>query len=209
MKKNVIAGILVTLAVAGIVTGMVFNATKCKKAEPPKPKPKPIIVEVEKVIEEPEEEFAEEEAKEEVEESTPSDGGVDVANEEYSTSAFTTYTESDAIDLAKLMYAECRGVDSATERACVAWTVLNRADMYGMSISDVLRAPGQYAFSEDLPVDESLLSLAKDVLERWSNGTERLLPMEYIYFSGDGVKNYFRNGNGDIWDYSTESPYQY
>lgn len=127
------------------------------------------------------------------------------------------YTDGDAIDIAKLLFKECGGVDSKTEQACVAWCVLNRVDESGTSIHDVLRSPNQFAFYESTQVRDDLLELAYDVLSRWNdekNGIEdsgRVLPKEYTYFSGDGSHNYFRNafdGSFDVWDYSLESPYE-
>lgn len=127
------------------------------------------------------------------------------------------YTESDVVDIAKVLLRECGGVPSRTEQACVAWCVLNRVDCYGSSIYEVLRAPNQFAFNELADVTDELYWLAKDVLTRWNdekNGvinSGRVLPKDYIYFHGDGVHNYFRNafdGNYEIWDYSLESPYK-
>lgn len=127
------------------------------------------------------------------------------------------YTDADAVDIAKLLYRECRGVASVTEQACVAWCVLNRVDETGESVYSVIRAPGQFSFSEYAPVEEDLLSLAYDVLGRWNaerNGAEdvgRVLPKNYTYFHGDGIHNYFRNAFRrpyEIWDYSLKSPYE-
>ena len=127
------------------------------------------------------------------------------------------FTEDDAVDLAKVLLRECGGVPSKTERACVAWCVLNRVDEYESSVYDVLREPNQFAFSESTEVRNDLYELAEDVLMRWNdekNGildSGRVLPREYMYFHGDGVHNYFRNafsGDYDIWDYSIESPYE-
>ena len=47
------------------------------------------------------------------------------------------YTQQDAIDIAKVLYNECRGVDSITEQACVAWTILNRVDFNNSSVYSV------------------------------------------------------------------------
>ena len=126
------------------------------------------------------------------------------------------YTESDAIMLAKLLYNECRGIDSVTEQACVVWTVLNRVDAGGGSIAQVVTAKSQFAYS-DAPVWDNLLWIAKDVLARWNaeqNGdtsSGRVLPQDYKWFIGDGKHNYFRNkydGEYDVWDYSLPSPYE-
>ena len=127
------------------------------------------------------------------------------------------YTEQDAIDIAKVLYHECRGVPSVTEQACVAWTVLNRVDLYNSTVYAVVRAPHQFAFYESAPVHDDLLDLAYDVLDRWShekNGeinVGRVLPKEYIYFEGRNGHNHFRDnysGSYNLWDYSLESPYK-
>ena len=126
------------------------------------------------------------------------------------------YTEQDAIDIAKVLYNECRGVPSKTERACVAWVILNRVDNRGSSIYKVVREKYQFAFSENTPVKDSLLELAYDVLDRWSreksgeSDVGRVIPQDYEYFNGDGVRNRFRNkysGTYSVWDYSYDSPY--
>lgn len=127
------------------------------------------------------------------------------------------YTEYDAIDIAKVLYHECRGIASKTEQACVVWTVLNRVDKFESTIYSVLRAPNQFAFYEDTPVWDELLDLANDVLNRWNrekNGeinVGRVLPCEYLYFEGRNGHNFFRDNYSDlytVWDYSLESPYE-
>ena len=126
------------------------------------------------------------------------------------------YTEQDARDLAKVLWKECRGVNSKTEQACVAWTVLNWVDIDKISVSKEVRKPGRFAFYESTRVDQGMLDLAHDVLDRWvreKNGETdvgRVLPKDYLYFEGHGGHNYFRNafkGNYTVWDYSLPSPY--
>lgn len=127
------------------------------------------------------------------------------------------YRDSDIVMLAKLMYRECGGVLSDTEKACVAWTVLNRVDENEETISEVITAVHQFAYCADTPVDDELYRLAEDVLVRWNNeknGEEnvgRVLPHDYLWFSGDGEHNHFRNaykGQFSIWDYSLDTPYE-
>ena len=127
------------------------------------------------------------------------------------------YTEQDAIDIAKVLYRECRGVPSKTEKSCVAWTILNRVDLYDSPIHEVVRADSQFAFCENTPIWDELLELAYDVLERWNrekNGevsVGRTLPKEYVYFYGKNGRNYFRDnyeGGYQIWDYVLDSPYE-
>jgi len=129
------------------------------------------------------------------------------------------YTDAEIIMLAKVLYLECRGL-SDTEKACVAWVICNRVDNTGEfyaqnTISAVITAPYQFAYSYDTPVWDSLYELASDVLERWNaerNGETdvgRVLPSEYLFFYGDGQHNYFRTTyqGGTQWDYSLDSPY--
>lgn len=127
------------------------------------------------------------------------------------------YSEQDAIDIAKVLYRECRGVRSKTEQACVVWTILNRVDNDDSSVYSVVRAPHQFAFKEGTKVDDELLELAYDVLERWNmekcgeTNVGRVLPKKYMWFGGRNGHNYFRDrfrGEFKIWDYSLSSPYQ-
>ena len=131
------------------------------------------------------------------------------------TSSSYYYTDQDINNLAKLLYAECRGLPSETEIACVAWVVCNRADNRGLSITQVITQRGQFAFSYSLPIQTRYYNIAYDVLWRWAaekNGSGdvgRVLPKEYMYFHGDGKHNYFKTSHrgGLYWDYSLPSPY--
>lgn len=130
------------------------------------------------------------------------------------------YTENEVVMMAKVLYRECRGIPSDTEKACVAWSVCNRVDsddFSGSTITEIITAPNQFAYSYDTPVWDELYDLALDVLTRWNserNGevsVGRVLPEDYTYYTGDGVHNYFRNqykGNYSIWNYSLPSPYE-
>ena len=119
------------------------------------------------------------------------------------------YTDADAQALAQMAWGECRGVgalaaDDKTisgtyQKAATMWCVLNRYDAgFEDSIVEVAAAPYQFhGYSAGNPVDEELLELAYDVLERWQaekNGganAGRILPAEYLFFVGDGEHNYF------------------
>ena len=121
--------------------------------------------------------------------------------------------------LARLVYAEGRGVASQTEQACIIWTVLNRVDTYGKSISETILAPHQFSYREDAPFYDDfgrdLRELARDVLQRWTleNMGEadvgRVLPSNYFFFASKNGHNWFRMGYTDTeyWDYSFISPY--
>lgn len=123
----------------------------------------------------------------------------------------------DAVDMAKLLAYECRGMEDLTEKACVLWTVMNRVEKNGDTIHNVLRLASQYAFYEESEYSEEDFCLALDVIARWekeqSGQTDvgRVLPKEYMWFFGDGQHNWFCDqfsGDYNLWDYSLDTPYQ-
>ena len=208
MYKKIIS-ISVVIAIA-IVLGVAVSGqdNQVVKADTPKSAIKPLVIETAEYVSE------QINTEQEVPDCSQEEIVTETADEPYIT---IYYTEQDVIDIAKVLYNECRGVGSKTEQACVAWTVLNRADNQGVSISEVVRAKNQFAFSENTIIDDTLLDLASDVLWRWNmekNGEAevgRVLPKDYTYFAGRNGHNYFRNGFSDnysIWDYSLESPYE-
>lgn len=137
------------------------------------------------------------------------------------------YTERDAVVLAKTVWGEARGVPAQTlsggtastecQWAAVVWTILNRFDAgYADTIADVAAAPKQFhGYKESYPVEEDILELVIDVLDRWNaekNGESdvgRVLPADYLWFGGDGTYNYFRNEyrGGNRWDWELGDPY--
>lgn len=138
------------------------------------------------------------------------------------------YTDEDVIVLTKMLYGEARGVtelnvggrcvSSKCQQAAVIWTVLNRYDAgYSDSISQVVLAPRQFVgYRESNPVDEELLDLVKDVLDRWNDEKHgetdvgRVLPADYLWFRGDGKYNHFRNSynGGTRWMWEMEDIYE-
>jgi len=137
------------------------------------------------------------------------------------TSYIQYYTNDDAILLAKTMFGEARGINSETELACIAWTILNRVDAGYGSIGQVVTAKKQFAYYSSNPTVNDygidLLALSYDVLTRWNNEKNgivdvgRVLPNSYLWYNGNraGSHNYFYNVyNGRVkWDYSLISPY--
>lgn len=121
------------------------------------------------------------------------------------------YTEEDAIVLTKMVWGEARGigtyeingncVSSKCQQAAVIWTVLNRYDAgYADTIIEVVTAKNQFVgYRASNPVDEELMELVMDVLDRWNkekhgeSDVGRVLPADYMWFRGDGRYNYFRN----------------
>ena len=134
---------------------------------------------------------------------------------------FFTPNEAEVEMLAKTIWGEARGVESITEKAAVAWCILNRVDAKGYAcggdIEYVLTFPGQFVgYDEENPVTTECKKIAADVLTRWAAekaGIEdvgRVLPKEYTYFTGDGERNYFTDEwkGGNTWDWSLPSPYE-
>ena len=109
------------------------------------------------------------------------------------------YTDADIAALAQMLYGEARGCALLNQQQCV-WCVLNRVDdaRFPDSIIGVVSQPGQfYGYSADFPVWDNLHAVALDVVQRWAaekQGAEvvRELGREYLWFTGDGVQNWFR-----------------
>lgn len=114
------------------------------------------------------------------------------------------HTEAEYI--AKTLYGEARGCSEA-EQAAVVWCILNRVDAWDMDIIEVITALGQFAgYSANNPVWPELYEVAQYVLTQWRherNGesADRALPREYLWFSGVGTHNVFRDAyvGGNVW----------
>lgn len=109
------------------------------------------------------------------------------------------YTAEDVQALAKMLYGESRGCTLDNQQKAV-WCVLNRVDddRFPDSIIGVLKQPHQFnGYSDSLPVWDELSAVAEDVLCRWSLekqgvAVNRELPSSYLYFTGTGSENIFR-----------------
>lgn len=137
------------------------------------------------------------------------------------------YTEEDAIVLAKMLWGEARGigtyetngncVSSKCQQAAVIWTVLNRYDAgYADTIIEVVTVKNQFVgYRASNPVDEELMELVMDVLDRWNDEKHgesdvgRVLPADYMWFRGDGRYNHFRNDYNSTtrWGWNLEDIY--
>lgn len=109
--------------------------------------------------------------------------------------------EAEVEMLARLIWGEARGIPSDMHKAAVVWCVLNRVDAEGWpdTVAEVVTQPHQFAgYSPDYPATEEFKAIAADVLIRWERekreGGEvgRVLPAEYVFFTGDGEVNHFR-----------------
>lgn len=119
--------------------------------------------------------------------------------------------------IGRTIWGEAEGVKDKAEQAAVAWCVLNRVDDSGKTIEEVVTAPSQFVgfYRVKGEVPEHFLQLAEDVLLRWrleKTGMEdvgRVLPEDYLFFIGDGERNYFSQEwkATDYWGWSLKSPY--
>ena len=101
--------------------------------------------------------------------------------------------------IARTLYGECRGAETEAEKEAVAWVILNRLDAgYADTVLGVVSAPGQFAgYDPAHPLWPELVEVAERVLtlhhrEQLGESVARVLPREYLWFSGDGERNYFR-----------------
>lgn len=130
------------------------------------------------------------------------------------------YTREEAEMLAKAVWGEARGCDPM-QQAAVVWCVLNRVDSdnpyWPDSIAEVVSQPQQFhGYIKSNPVDENILAIVNDVLTRWRiedccvGEVGRVLPQEYLYFTGDNVVNTFTTecyGKGEKWTWDCNNPY--
>ena len=109
------------------------------------------------------------------------------------------FTEEDAAEVAKMLWGEARGCTRDNQIKC-AWVVCNRVDdeRFPDTIRGVLGQPNQFhGYDPTYPVTDELYDVAFDVLTRWSYEKQgipvrRELPSSYLYFTGNGVENIFR-----------------
>ncbi|WP_195376958.1 cell wall hydrolase [Anaerotruncus rubiinfantis] len=140
---------------------------------------------------------------------------------------FTGYPEAqqyepDAAEvdaLARMLYGEARGVASEMKKAACVWCVLNRVDdpRFPDTVLEVLEAPYQFSgYKADYPLLPELQELAADVLTRYQaerdgdTGAGRVLPAEYVFFTGDGKNNHFTSEwNGTtVFQWTLTNPYE-
>lgn len=126
------------------------------------------------------------------------------------------YQETQIKMLAKVVWGEARGC-SKTEQAAVVWCILNRVDHldFPNEITEVITQENQFdGYAESNPINYEIVDLCKDVMNRWVfektavGSVGRVLPKQYVYFYGDGVRNYFKDQEGNVWDWTLKSPYE-
>lgn len=120
--------------------------------------------------------------------------------------------------LARMLYGEARGVPSTMEKAACVWCVLNRVDdpRFPDTVLEVLEAPRQFAgYKAEYPVLPELAAIAADVLTKYhaerdgNTDAGRVLPADYIFFTGDGRNNHFFSEwkGTSAYDWTLTNPY--
>ena len=125
------------------------------------------------------------------------------------------FTIKEAELIAKTVWGEARGC-SDVQKAAVAWCILNRVDSprFPDSITGVVTSPGQFmGYSPSNPLDSDIFAIVVEALRWWTVEEMipaegwRILPREYLYFSGNGRENIFTTEymGGTIWVWPGES----
>lgn len=102
--------------------------------------------------------------------------------------------------LAQMVWGEARGVELKVEQEAVIWCVFNRIDdpRFPDTIAEVCTHSQFHGYDPDNPVEPELYDMALRVWNEWNRlhlgdpTAVRTLPVEYVYFHGDGERNWFR-----------------
>lgn len=102
--------------------------------------------------------------------------------------------------LAKMVWGEARGVELKVEQEAVIWCVFNRIDdpRFPDTIAEVCTHSQFHGYDPDNPVEPEFYDMALRVWNEWNRlhlgdpTAVRTLPVEYVYFHGDGERNWFR-----------------
>lgn len=128
--------------------------------------------------------------------SEPKDLIVELSKSEVEPTA--KYSSYEVTLLCQTVWGEARGC-SREEQMLVVWCICNRADSSGKSIEQVVLQPNQfYGYNPEHPVTNEIREVVYEVLDAWSRNETALVyepyatSPNYLYFSGDGVHNWFR-----------------
>lgn len=102
--------------------------------------------------------------------------------------------------LAQMVWGEARGVKLKVEQEAVIWCVFNRIDdpRFPDTIAEVCTHSQFHGYDPDNPVEPEFYDMALRVWNEWNRlhlgdpTAVRTLPVEYVYFHGDGERNWFR-----------------
>ena len=133
------------------------------------------------------------------------------------------YDESVYVTGAMMLNGEAGGVWSITERSGCLWVACNRvlSPNYPDNLEEVIIQASQFdGYKPTNHYTQADYDLAVDVFERFyreQNGETavevgRSLPVDYLYFTGDGEHNYFtkvQDGEPYVWGSQLVSPYKY
>lgn len=133
--------------------------------------------------------------------------------------AIPQLASQDDIELiARVIWGEAGYIKNKAEQAAVAWTILNRVDLWGKDIETTVKSPFQFFYENGgtKPVPLPYVELAADVVIRWERehagetDVGRVLPADYLFYVGDGEHNHFSKEwqSQEFWDWSLPSPYE-
>lgn len=102
--------------------------------------------------------------------------------------------------LAQMVWGEARGVELKVEQEAIIWCVFNRIDdpRFPDTIAEVCTHSQFHGYDPDNPVEPEFYDMALRVWNEWNRihlgdpTAVRTLPVEYVYFHGDGERNWFR-----------------
>lgn len=102
--------------------------------------------------------------------------------------------------LAQMVWGEARGVELKVEQEAVIWCVFNRIDdpRFPDTIAEVCTQSQFHGYDPDNPVEPEFYDMVLRVWNEWNRlhlgdpTAVRTLPVEYVYFHGDGERNWFR-----------------
>lgn len=124
-----------------------------------------------------------------------------------------SFADEDLDMIARTVWGEARGCSEIQQEA-VVWCILNRVDdeRFPDSIAGVITQKNEFfGYDASNTVDEDIRALVRKVLLVWvteeimpAEDRERVLPPEYVFFSGNGYENIFTTAYkaGSIWDLS-------
>lgn len=102
--------------------------------------------------------------------------------------------------LAQMVWGEARGVDLKVEQEAVIWCVFNRIDdpRFPDTVAEICTHSQFHGYDPNNPVEPEFYDMALEVWNEWNRvnlgdpTAVRLLPAEFVYFHGDGERNWFR-----------------
>lgn len=164
------------------------------------------------------------EALDEAENETSTKNSQEKNNAKKEAKLIKHFPESTYIKGAIMLYGEAGGVDSIVERSGCLWIACNRVlsdnPFFPNDLESVIEQESQFdGYTIDGTYTKADYDLAVDVFERFyreqngepSDEVGRTIPVDYLFFIGDGEHNYFsktQNGTPYVWGSMFVSPYK-